>query len=129
MIPLRDDQPTSTFPIVTILLIALNVVVYLAQNVLPGFDNSFEMVPYEITHHHDLIGALQLAAPTDAMGTGQRSVTLYYGPSPHPLWLTVFTPCSCTRACCISAAICCFCGFSATTLKTLWANSAFWPFI
>ena len=79
MIPLRDDQPTSAFPLITVLLIALNAVIFLAQNTLPGFDNSFEMVPYEITHNQDLIGM------------GQPPITLYYGPSPHPLWLTVFS--------------------------------------
>ena len=31
MIPLRDNQPTSTFPVVTVILIAINVVVFLAS--------------------------------------------------------------------------------------------------
>ena len=55
MIPLRDDQPTSTFPIVTILLIALNVLVYVGQQVLP-LDQVWSLVPYEVTHNVDLNG-------------------------------------------------------------------------
>lgn len=35
MIPLRDEVPTRTFPIITILLIAANVAVYLYQMFLP----------------------------------------------------------------------------------------------
>ncbi len=99
MIPLRDDQPTSTFPIVTVLLIALNVLVYAAQQTLP-LDSSWSLVPYEITHNTDLAdvvgrvgrdGAVQLyqipAGTQAALGPN----SIYYGLSPHPLWLTVFT--------------------------------------
>ena len=57
MIPLRVNQPTSTFPIVTVLIIAVNVVVYLAQVASQGaIDASFSMVPYEVTHNVDLAG-------------------------------------------------------------------------
>ena len=55
MIPLRDDQPTRTFPIMTILLIALNVLVYVGQHVLP-LDQVWALIPYEITHNIDLNG-------------------------------------------------------------------------
>ncbi len=57
LIPLHDDQPTRTFPIVTILLIALNVLVYAAQQTLP-LDSSWSLVPYEITHNMDLAGVV-----------------------------------------------------------------------
>ena len=99
MIPLRDDQPTSTFPLVTVLLIAANVLVFLAQQASPGLTASFSMVPYVITHHQDLsntiahitAGGTQLyAAPVSGtIPLGPNDI--YYGPSPHPLWLTIFT--------------------------------------
>ena len=99
MIPLRDDQPTSTFPLVTILLIALNVLVFLAQQALP-LDSSWSLVPAEITHNVDLdhvVGHLTRAGSVDLyrvpanvpIPLGPRDI--YYGPSPHPLILTVFT--------------------------------------
>ncbi len=82
MIPLRDDQPTSTFPIVTVLLIAVNVLVFLGQQVLP-LDSSFALVPYEVTHHVDIAHRV-LRGPNG-------EVEFVYGPSPHPLWLTIFS--------------------------------------
>lgn len=99
MIPLHDDQPTRTFPIVTILLIALNVMVYAAQQTLP-LDSSWSMVPYEITHNTDLAGVVGHLGRDGGVSLFQipqgASVTLgardiYYAASPHPLWLTVFT--------------------------------------
>ena len=84
MIPLRDDQPTSTFPIITVLLIAANVLVYGAQVASGGaLNQSFALVPYEVTHNIDLAGQV--------MRDSQGHVVAAYGLSPHPLWLTIFT--------------------------------------
>ena len=99
LIPLRDNQPTSTFPLVTLFLIALNGLVYLGQQTLP-LDSSWALVPYEITHNVDLShvvghigpgGQVQLyRVPADTQITlGPRDI--YYDVSPHPLWLTIFT--------------------------------------
>ena len=99
MIPLHDDQPTRTFPIVTILLIALNVLVYAAQQSLP-LNESWSMVPYEITHNTDLAGVIGQVGQNGGVSLHQipagASVALgprdiYYALSPHPLWLTIFT--------------------------------------
>jgi membrane associated rhomboid family serine protease len=97
--PLRDDQPTNSFPIVTILLIAANVLVYLAQQVVPGFTESYSMVPFEVTHHQALdhiIAQMTAAGPQLYQVPPGPAITLgpndiYYGVSPHPLWLTIFT--------------------------------------
>lgn len=84
MIPLRDDQPTSTFPLVTVLLIAANVLVFLAQQASQGgIEASFSMVPYEVTHNADLAG--------QALRDPAGQVVAVYGQPPHPLWLTIFT--------------------------------------
>ena len=98
MIPLRDNQPTSTFPIVTLLLIALNVLVYVGQHILP-LDQVWSLVPYEITHNIDLYGTVgQIGRdgavhlyriPPGGMALGPNDIV--YGPSPHPVWLTIFT--------------------------------------
>ena len=100
MIPLRDNQPTRSFPIVTVLLIALNVLVYVAQQTLP-LDQSWSMVPYEITHGVDLSrivghlgpdGSGQLVpVPPDVHSIGLGPRDIYYAASPHPIWLTIFT--------------------------------------
>lgn len=99
MIPLRDNQPTRTFPLVTILLIAVNVLVYVGQQVLP-LDQVWSLVPYEITHPIDLNGQfahigrdgvarLIQIPPGAVVRLGPNDIL--YGPSPHPVWLTVFT--------------------------------------
>ena len=57
-IPLRDDNPTSRFPAVTLALIAANTVVFLVQAAAPhGLAMAalrFGAVPYEITHFRSL---------------------------------------------------------------------------
>ena len=51
MIPLRDDNPSRTFPIITIVLIAANVVVFLADLSAGGaLTRAFAMVPRYVTH-------------------------------------------------------------------------------
>lgn len=60
MIPLRDINPTRTFPVVTVLIIAANVLVFLYELILPSnqaltrFVSSVGVVPYEIVHGVDL---------------------------------------------------------------------------
>ena len=61
MIPLKDDIPTRRFPIVTVALIAINVIVYFAfEQGLWGLGdtgnervNEYGAVPFEITHPGD----------------------------------------------------------------------------
>ena len=63
MIPLKDDNPTSTFPYVTVAIIAVNALVFLYQLTLQftlgikglaAFIYSAAAIPYEITHLVDL---------------------------------------------------------------------------
>jgi membrane associated rhomboid family serine protease len=82
LIPLRDNQPTTTFPIVTILLIAANVLVYLVQQTLSQATvYSWCMIPFQIVHNQDIDPAI--------FHTGGQSISI--GHSPHPLWITIFT--------------------------------------
>jgi membrane associated rhomboid family serine protease len=62
MIPLRDILPTRRYPIVTVVLIAINVAVYAYQVMLGksagAFVASYAMTPFEITHGTDVVGAV-----------------------------------------------------------------------
>ena len=56
MIPLRDDNPTSTFAFVTVILIALNAVAFLYELTLPSAEHinaffaDFALTPARLTH-------------------------------------------------------------------------------
>lgn len=80
LIPLYDDNPRRVFPLVTIALIAVNVLVFLWQMHAPEAQMySFTMVPSELTGHGPgLISA------------GQQAFRLP-PPALHPAWLTIFS--------------------------------------
>ena len=58
MIPLKDENPTRTFPFITILLIVLNSVIFIYQLSLGRgiefFIYRFGAVPFEVVHNVDL---------------------------------------------------------------------------
>ncbi len=59
MIPLKDDNPTRTFPFVTIFIIAANIAVYVYQLTLGQKAETFFIlragaIPYEITRFADM---------------------------------------------------------------------------
>jgi membrane associated rhomboid family serine protease len=66
-IPLRDENPTRRFPIITILLIVLNTGVFLFQALSPqGLANYVQrmgVIPYEITHFQTLAEGVRLSPP------------------------------------------------------------------
>ncbi|MEZ5354304.1 MAG: rhomboid family intramembrane serine protease [Bryobacteraceae bacterium] len=49
MIPLRDSQPSHSFPLVTVLLIALNVMIFLFEVSLDGFSRNHFVSEYGMT--------------------------------------------------------------------------------
>lgn len=83
MIPLRDDNPTRTFPVVTITLIVLNVLAFLYQYSI-GLDASaylFGLIPAELSQHVDVAyGGRGTDLPP---GVGVYNL--------NPAWLTIFT--------------------------------------
>jgi len=83
MIPLRDDNPTRTFPAVTIALITLNVLAFLYQHSI-GLGTSafmYGLIPAEVTQHvHLLYGGRGTELPP---GVGVYNL--------NPSWFTVFT--------------------------------------
>lgn len=54
MIPLRDENPTKTFPFVTIIIIAINLLVFIYELSLgvhiEDKISQFALIPYDITH-------------------------------------------------------------------------------
>jgi rhomboid family protein len=77
VIPIKDDIPTRRFPVLTVALIAINVIVYFAfEQGLWGLGNvgnervvEYGAIPFEITHGEDVVGP----------------------PNQAPFWLTILT--------------------------------------
>lgn len=61
MFPLKDHNPTRRAPVVTIVLIAVNLAVFVYELLLGeklgSFVAAYGAVPYEITHFADLVGS------------------------------------------------------------------------
>ncbi|MDX6658401.1 MAG: hypothetical protein QOH62_3194 [Solirubrobacteraceae bacterium] len=90
--PLKDNIPTERFPVVTVLLIAINCIVYLFLQPKSGIDFSggslnqaslvhYGFIPYEITHwgqHCDLV--------SQGIACGAHGAS-----SQLPTWVTPFT--------------------------------------
>jgi membrane associated rhomboid family serine protease len=71
MIPFSDDNPTKVFPIVTVTLIALNILVFLS-----GFDPAD---PQEFLNSYGLIPAKLTSSPVSAYPTLFTSMFLHAG--------------------------------------------------
>jgi membrane associated rhomboid family serine protease len=96
VLPLKDDIPTRRFAVVTVLIIAINVVVYF------GFERGglnlgqrgnervveYGAIPYEITHPGKECG---LAANADRVVCEGQAGVVGKPPSQPPWWVTVFT--------------------------------------
>ena len=109
MIPLKDDIPTRRFPIVTLVLIAINVLVYFLLRtgpVGPGRrGRRARATSTAPSPTRSRILARMCRGPPTRRPSGSRS-------SPR---------CSSTAACSTWRATCCSCGSSATTSRTRWA--------
>jgi membrane associated rhomboid family serine protease len=82
VIPLRDMLPTRRFPVVTVVLIAVNVAVFAYQLMLGGrvgaFVASYAMTPFEITHGADIVGR-------------SSGLAVQHAPGPPIIYLTLIT--------------------------------------
>ena len=77
MIPLKDDNPTRTFPIINYALIAANVAVFIYEVTLPpGASKAFlaanAMIPMRIPDVHEHVFAWRVDAPA-----GKHALPLY----------------------------------------------------
>ena len=86
MIPIGDeDNAPPGFPMVNVLLIAINLAVFLYQLVSPDFTNGYSAVPVEITTGRDLVGQFPITLPDGSMALVDEA----RGPS--PIWLTLLS--------------------------------------
>jgi membrane associated rhomboid family serine protease len=86
MLPIGDDDQRPGLPIVNLVIIAINVLVFvLLQLPSEAFTMGFSVIPKEITHGVDLVGPVTIALPD---GTSAQIVE---APGPSPIWLTLFS--------------------------------------
>jgi membrane associated rhomboid family serine protease len=90
MIPFRDDNPTRTFPLVVVLLMAANVFIFLYQLLLP------ELQEVIFVYTHGAIPAVLLGKATLAeVLPRQVRLAALVAEAPvrslEPVWLTIFT--------------------------------------
>jgi membrane associated rhomboid family serine protease len=98
LFPLRDNIPTEHFPIVTVLIIVANCIVYFfLQDGFLGLPDGgaggnwsvvdYALIPYEVTNPGDMCEAV---ANGGIVCEGQPGVTGVAEPQPS-VWLTLFT--------------------------------------
>jgi len=58
MFPIYDDIPTKRFPLITVIIISCNIIVFLWQSLIPNGHNIFVyflgLIPYEVTHNMEI---------------------------------------------------------------------------
>ena len=84
VMPLGDDDiDRRSVPVVTYALIAVNILVWLLElSQGEKFINGYSTVPFEITHHTDLVGIQSIQA-------GGQSFPIHLYPGPTPIYLTL----------------------------------------
>jgi len=96
VLPLGDLEKTRIVPWATYVLIALNVVAYLAQRADRSGDltAAYAVTPFEITHNVDLTDPVPVVQDSNLQWGGHqapRRLLVPQAPGPHPIWLTLFT--------------------------------------
>lgn len=111
MIPIRDDNPTHSTPVLTIALIALNTAIFIFQATLPApeegeFVWKYGFVPAKLTHDSDefragLVEHAPVVPATDRFGRirvdmfgralGVRQQIPEDAATALPAWVTIFT--------------------------------------
>jgi len=90
MIPLRDDNPTRTFPIMVVCIIAANIVIYLYQAIMPDlpgilFIYTYGAVPAVLLGQIELLDVLPREIQAAAAFSNATVDPV------QPIWLTIFT--------------------------------------
>jgi membrane associated rhomboid family serine protease len=103
MFPLKDNIPLARFPIVTVALVAINVIVYLLEIRHGGSffsgpsDNvtvRYGAIPYELTHpgkHCDVVNVAQGSEVVRTVACQGMAGVTGTPPSQPPTWATVFS--------------------------------------
>lgn len=84
MIPIRDDNPISKPPVVTILIIATNIIAFIFQIIAPGAEGNalvyrYGVIPYEITHFQEFTSDPRLTTPFPNFLTLFTSIFMHGG--------------------------------------------------
>jgi membrane associated rhomboid family serine protease len=97
VIPLKDNIPTRRFPILTVVIIAINVAVFIGFTGITPSDEKvvdYGAIPYEITHpgkHCDRAAVVNSPLPQETIACeGERGVS-GDAPDQPPTWVTIFT--------------------------------------
>src|SRR5271155_4778945 len=103
MFPIKDNIPLARFPIITVALVAINVIAYLLEirhggSFFGGPSDSvavrYGAIPYELTHPGEHCGLVTQPTPAGLISTvacqGQPGVSGTPGPQPAT-WVAVFT--------------------------------------
>jgi membrane associated rhomboid family serine protease len=86
MIPIGDEDQPGAIPVVNLVIIAINILVFvLLQLPNDAFTMGFSVIPKEITHMIDLVGPVQIQLPDGTVAAIDEA------PGPSPIWLTLFT--------------------------------------
>ena len=86
MLPIGDQDEQGGLPIVNLVIIAINVLVFvLLQLPSEAFTMAYSAIPYEITTGEDLIGPTPINLPDGS------THTLVQEDGPDPIWLTLFS--------------------------------------
>ena len=103
MFPLKDNIPLARFPIVTVVLVAINVVVYLLEirhggSFFGGPSDSvtvhYGAIPYELTHpgkHCDVVTVPGVQGAVRSVACQGMAGVVGSPPSQPATWQTVFT--------------------------------------
>ncbi len=103
MFPLKDNIPLARFPIVTVVLVAINVIVYLLEirhggSFFGGPSDSvtvhYGAIPYELTHpgkHCDVVNATTAEGVVRTVACQGMTGVTGSPPSQPATWQTVFT--------------------------------------
>jgi membrane associated rhomboid family serine protease len=86
MLPIGDEDQPGGLPVINLVIIALNVLVFvLLQLPSDAFTMGFSVIPAEITHGVDLVGPVPIQLPDGTVAT------IVEAPGPRPIWLTLFS--------------------------------------
>ena len=93
MIPLRDENPTRTFPIIVVLLIAANTGIYIYQSLLPDLNQllfvyTHAAIPTVLLGKTTVLQAIQATQPEVSGYLASRDLAPQ---ALSPVWLTIFT--------------------------------------
>lgn len=97
MIPLHDNIPSRSFPVVNVCMIGLTVLAFLAQVLTPEDATSlieqYGMIPLRVFNPEAtlMIPDLQVIGVSDTGELIARQVERPAAPSPLPVWLTLLT--------------------------------------